>query len=363
MELVLLLALMYAGARAWEHAATAVRHQRTEEDAAKAAKRDDRTVPANDKTAAKKKPPQAEPDPPEVRTPAVEVSPAAAGVGARTAGRIATVRVSVTRGPEAFREGFKLAWPTAKEMARQRMAAAAREAEWERWSKDLAAKEAAKAPAVEPNAKPVPPKPAGPPPVPPTPTPPASDALRRPEPETPRLRLVKDNAAKPAPPAAAPDDLDIPDFLKPPMPVPLPAPATGRDSKENPLIARIGDVRTHEQLIAALKIVREDALHSQEEAVGIEKRSADSANALDHIEEEMAAIGLDGQSLAEINHLREVVSAQAEAGAAYHTAAEEAGTAAEMTARNVENRHGAVAEAAAASSVPMVKDTAYYQGD
>lgn len=301
MELLLLLAIAYAGARGIE-AITDTTDKRHKNGHA------DKTVAkvAEAKTSLKK------PKPTEPGGTFAAAAPRTASLGGKAAKPIA---VGVETGAVLWRsllEGYAKALPEARKEHRERM------------TQRAAKRKADKA------EKAAPPKPNYPPTI-PAPTPPA-DAVT-PQTDTspttpPKVRHLR--AITPQRGATMPATTSIP------------------------------EIRTLDGLMNALALISAMCLMRSEEAQVIAADDTSLSNRLDALEAELAELEVDDATVAEIGNLRESIHAQAAAAGQYGAAAHDAGELAKATADAAYKAHGGIAEAVQSSPIERAAQAGYY---
>lgn len=334
MEILLLIAIAYAGARGLEKLAGV--------DARRASPEAEQVV----KDAAGRKSKAPGPlDPGGTFAPA-KAAPRTAALGGRAAGPIA---VGVETGATmwaALREGYATAWPEARKQARLRMLERA-----ERRRTERAAREAESAADKAVRA--------------------AEDVLgaawrdaaavlgARPE-------LV--DLTKPATTPTAEDETPVAEEVTPAAPaedagptatvIPFRPASQGDPMSPNALIP---EVRTLDGLMNALQLVNAMCAMRAEEAEVIAADDKTLSNRLDEIEAELADLDVDPGTRAEVLALRESIHAQSRAAAEYGGAAKDAADLAQATAQAAHKSHGGIAEAVQSSPIAQAANRGYYE--
>lgn len=257
-------------------------------------------------------------------------APRTASAGTKTAAGIATgVQVGSTFW-KSYLDGYREAWPTAREEAQKRQVERALRKQAEREAR-AAEKKATEAPTTAEPEVVVPPD--APAPVVETPGPPAAPPAEIPEPGAvpakPALVLIKDSTPSPAP-APTGDAVTIP------------------------------EVRTLDGLIHALGIVKGTSLMRAEEAAAIAADDAQLAAQLDVIEAQLAELEVDAGTLAEVGALRELITVQAVTAQQYGTAAQNAADLSSGAADAAYKHHGGINEAVQSSPIPAAAQAGYY---
>jgi len=415
-ELLVLIAIAYAGARGVE-SITNTGDRRLD---TKAAEKTVKTVadkgPKGSKSTVK-------PGPTDPGGTFSAAAPRSAKVGGKAAVPLAVLTETSTVMWKAVGEGYRERWPQIREERRQKMA--------ERAAKRKAEKEAAQAEkeAVEEKRKaeeaaaaagpppPFPPPPADPPdPAPPVvvtkpvdpvdlvepapvgdwgdwadwdnwggdkkyePVSPVSD----PDPVTPAAATVPgprkpepvmswpgdDTAKVPTPPHPDPAPT-APEPVPDPAPAPVP-PAGPRHLTVVPDTAQNGDsmsaphaiipeIRTLDGLMNAFTLIRAMCEMRAEEALAIAADDLTLSNRLDQIEAEMADMEVDDKTRREVDLLRESIRTQSQAAAQYGGRAKDSGDFATAAAQAAYKSHGGIAEAVQSSPIELAAQAGYYE--
>lgn len=354
-ELLVLAAIAYAGARGVESAA-GLNNPRHDTRAARETVADIAASGSSATTAA------TAPGPTDPGGTFSAAAPRSAKLGGTAAVPFAVLAETSSTMWKAVGEGYRERWSEIRAERRKQMEAKAAKRKAEKEA--AAAEKAARAAADE----------AGPPPpFPPRPTaPPASPA-------TPPA------APAPAPAAAAPAAAATPPghgFNGPDtvwgwpgdgtahIPV-QPTPDPPRHLTAVPDLVLTGDlmsspstlipeIRTLDGLMNALALVRAMCEMRAEEALAIAADDLALSDQLDQIESEMADLEVDNNTRAEVDALRESIRAQSQAAAQYGGAAEDAADLAVATAEAAHKNHGGIAEAVQSSPIEVAALAGYY---
>ncbi|MFV8133246.1 hypothetical protein [Streptomyces syringium] len=377
MELLLLLAIAYAGARGVE-TITGDAKQRYGSLAHTAAAR---------KVARSKG--RRAPLPP-------GTSPRSEALGTKLATGTAHLVAGGASAWSALRDSYLSAWPDARDKAdkalveRAKRRHARKEDRRQRKEQRRAAREAARGgggpaipplpptpPLVPPPMPPRPPDPPQPPPTPPSPSPapapPDGGGGGAPAPAGtgPAVVLIKTDHSTHTVHGGRPPLIVLPGGAE------APSSATSRTASTTtpggsvprdiigdsmatlaPFSTEVTNVR---DLIGALALIHLAAETNREEAQAIRARSARMIAWLDQINGQIAARNVDSKTRAEIKQLAETFVLQGAAGTAYAAAAEASAAMATITAKNVYVRHGKIAEAAEASPIDTPADGVFYK--
>lgn len=347
-ELLVLVAIAYAGARGVESILPASdRHPdvpAAKETVAKAAA----SGPANATKAA---------GPTDPGGTFSAAAPRSANLGSKAAIPLAVLAETSSTMWKAIGEGYRERWPEIRAERRKQMAARAAKRKADKAAADTVKKAQAAADK------------AGPPPLfPPKPTtPPIIPAVPPPSP-------VLSPPAAPTPPGHGfngphtvlgwPGDGTA---LIPTQPAPdpgrhltaVPDPAQNGDLMSSPSTV-IPEIRTLDGLLNALTLVRAMCEMRAEEALAIAADDLTLSNRLDQIEAEMADLEVDDATRAEVDGLRDSIHAQSQAAAQYGGAAKDAADLALATAAAAHKNHGGIAEAVQSSPIEVAAQAGYY---
>lgn len=336
LELLVLIAIAYAGARGVEAVTGINDHRHDTKEARDAVAKVAATSPKGDA-------PAKAPGPTDPGGTFSAVAPRSASLGGTAAIPLAVLTETSSTMWKAIGEGYRERWPEIRAERRKQMA--------ERAAKRKAEKETAeaKAKANAAAAK------AGPPP--PFPPKPAQEPTPAPHP-----------SAKPIAPASVPAQAQgggpaaVPAQFAPTTPrhlTAVPDPAQNGDLMSSPSKV-IPEIRTLDGLMNALTLVRAMCEMRAEEALAIAADDLTLSNRLDQIESEMADFEVDDRTRAEVDGLRESIHAQSQAAAQYGGAAKDAADLALATAQAAHKNHGGIAEAVQSSPIEVAAQAGYY---
>lgn len=347
-ELLVLIAIAYAGARGVE-SVTGIDNHRYDSPAAQEA-----VAEAAGDSPAK----GADPKPPSPTDPGGTFSAAAprsAQLGGKAAVPLAVLAETSSTMWKAVGEGYRERWPEIRAERRKQMAERAAKRAADKAAAQ-AAKKAAEALAAAGPPPLFPPKPGQPPTVPAPPL--------QPTPAT----TVKIPASVPAPTGPAPDltVLGWPGDGTALIPTQTPlirhltaVPDTTGDLMSAPSKI-IPEVRTLDGLLNALTVTRAMCEMRAEEALAIAADDLTLSSRLDEIEAEMAELEVDASTRAEIDALRESIHAQSQAAGQYGHAAKDAADLALAAAQAAHKNHGGIAEAVQSSPIDVAAQAGYY---
>ncbi|MEU9061714.1 hypothetical protein AB0D13_23345 [Streptomyces sp. NPDC048430] len=364
-ELLVLIAIAYAGARGVE-SITNTGDRRLD---TKAAEKTVKTVAAGSPKGSGKG--TAKPGPTDPGGTFSAAAPRSATIGGKAAVPLAVLTETSTVMWKAVGEGYRERWPQIREERRQKMAgrAAKRKAEKEAAAAEKeAAEEKRKAGEAAAAAGPPPPFPP-PPAAPPDPVPAAATVPdpRKPEPV---MGWPGDGTAKvPTPPHPHTTTAPEPE----PVPAPAPEPPAGPrhltavpDTAQNgdPMSAPhaiIPEIRTLDGLMNAFTLIRAMCEMRAEEALAIAADDLTLSNRLDQIEAEMADMEVDDTTRREVDLLRESIRTQSQAAAQYGGHAKDSGDFATAAAQAAYKSHGGIAEAVQSSPIESAAQAGYYE--
>lgn len=169
-------------------------------------------------------------------------------------------------------------------------------------------------------------------------------------------------AAETAAAAKTPDRPDQPDHQtsggRPRLRV-VPAAQEG-DSMSSPT-SIIPEIRTLDGLMNALTITKAMCEMRSEEALAIAADDLELASRLDQLEAELGELDVDDGTIGEIAELRESIHAQSQAAAQYGGIAKDAGDFAVAAAQAAHKSHGGIAEAVQSSPIEKAAQGGYYE--
>ncbi|MGW2050785.1 hypothetical protein ACWCPF_37275 [Streptomyces sp. NPDC001858] len=122
----------------------------------------------------------------------------------------------------------------------------------------------------------------------------------------------------------------------------------------------IPEIRTLDGLMNALTLTKAMCEMRSEEALAIAADDKALSDRLDQIEAEMAALEVDDKTRAEVDTLRESIHTQSRAAATYGAAAKDAGDFAVAAAAAAYKSHGGIAEAVQSSPIEQAAQAGYY---
>lgn len=376
LELILLIAIAYAGARGLEKITSVDRRYDTEEA---------RTTVAKIASSGPKehRPARKPPGPTEPGGTFSAIAPRSAALGAKAAYPVAVLAETSATMWKAIGEGYRERWPEAREERRRKMTERARERQ--RRKEEAAAKrEQAEAQRKAQQAR----DQAGPPPpYPPRPTePPKPVELTKPDDADGAGTTTKAAGPQPADTESGDSKATAQTTGRQPTPqqakpllkarpagrrryltvVPDPDPTpndTDEHAEEDPMSPTtvIPEIRTLDGLINALTLTRAMCEMRAEEALAVAADDKALSDRLDQLEAELAELEVDDGTRAEINELRDLIHAQSEAAIQYGAAAKDAADFATATAQAAYKAHGGIAEAVQSSPIEVAAQAGYYQ--
>ncbi|MEV6383101.1 hypothetical protein AB0M31_27275 [Streptomyces sp. NPDC051773] len=122
----------------------------------------------------------------------------------------------------------------------------------------------------------------------------------------------------------------------------------------------IPEIRTLDGLMNALTLTKAMCEMRSEEALAIAADDKSLSDRLDQIEAEMADLEVDAKTRAEVDALRESIHTQSQAAAQYGAAAKDAGDFATAAAAAAYKSHGGIAEAVQSSPIEQAAQAGYY---
>lgn len=272
---------------------------------------------------------------------AKEAAPRTATFGTKTAAAIAAGVQTGATFRKSYLEGYRDAWPTAREDAQKRQVERAKRRQAEREAR-LAERRAQTAEQQAADAKNAPPAV-------------IVVAPNEPKTETEAPIVTPPAEIQPAPAAAAPAKPALV-LLKDPNPNPQPADAPAPTGD----IVTIPEVRTLDGLIHALDIIKAVSLMRAEEANAIAADDAQLAAQLDALAADLAGQKVDAGTLGEVYALRELVASQASTARQYEAAAQNAADMSAGAADSAHKAHGGINEAIQSSPIPAAAEAGYY---
>ncbi|MCX4543796.1 hypothetical protein [Streptomyces sp. NBC_01565] len=272
-----------------------------------------------------------------------KAAPRSARIGGTAAVPLAVITETGATMWRAIGEGYRERWPEIRAERRRQMV----ERATKRQTEKAAAGAKRKADAAAAKAGP-------PPPFPPKPAePPAADPLAKPS-------TVPEFVSGPSGASGGP--AKVPTQHTPSTPrhlTAVPEPVQNGDLMSSPSTI-IPEIRTLDGLMNALTLVRAMCEMRAEEALAIAADDLALSNQLDQIEAEMAELEVDASTRADVDGLRESIHAQSQAAAQYGGAAKDAADLALATAQAAHKNHGGIAEAVQSSPIEVAAQAGYY---
>ncbi|MBO8189218.1 hypothetical protein [Streptomyces spirodelae] len=139
----------------------------------------------------------------------------------------------------------------------------------------------------------------------------------------------------------------------------VPSPAQNGDPMSSPSTV-IPEIRTLDGLMNALTLTQAMCAMRAEEAEAIAADDLSLSNRLDQIESESGDLEVDDGTRGEIDALRESIHAQSQSAAQYGTVAKDAGDFAVAVAAAAYKSHGGIAEAVQSSPIDSAAQAGYY---
>lgn len=357
MELLLLIAIGYAGARGVESLLSTADRRLKAPDAGSTVQKI-----ADDKSKGAKKQSPGPTDPGGTFSAA---APRSAALGGRAAVPLAVLTETGSTMWKAVLEGYREQWPQIRAERRRRMAEraadrkAAAEAERAAAGEAVKSRRAAEAEAAKERdaaAPPVPPMPDHPPVVP----------GQKPE------ALVYDWSADDWGDKVQPTADDPTVILEKPRPQPAPETADAPVRRHLTVVPAqpiggpmspstvIPEIRTLDGLLNALALTRAMCAMRAEEAAAVAADDQALSNRLDQVETELASLDVDGATRAEIDGLRDAIHAQSQTAAVYGAAAKDSADFAAASAAAAHKAHGGIAEAVQSAPIDVAAQAGYY---
>ncbi|WP_314223605.1 hypothetical protein [Streptomyces zaehneri] len=124
-------------------------------------------------------------------------------------------------------------------------------------------------------------------------------------------------------------------------------------------ITKIGDVVNHRALLNALNTIRAEVESRQEDVNNLAAWSAEMAERMNGIAEELKALKVDTYTVGNVNMLGDLINGQKTAADAYKNATDISVNQAETAARTAHRNHGRIQDAVDDADVPMAQNTFY----
>lgn len=359
-ELLVLMAIAYAGARGVEKAAGISDRRNDTTKATKTVKDVAASGGKDSGPAAKSKPGPTEPG-----GTFSKAAPRSAKIGGKAAVPLAIVTETGSTWWKATVEGYRQRWPEIREEHRRKMAERVQERARKKDETQAqkkaeqataeAQRKADKAAAAAGPPPPYPPKPTKPPTV-----GPATDIA---DVDADTDGPVADNTDGDGAGGAGGDvdtktDPDSAAGGRRHLAV-VPDPELNGDLMSSPSSV-IPEIRTLDGLLNALTLVRAMCEMRAEEAAAVAADDLALSNRLDEIEAEMEELEVDAGTRAEIDALRESIRTQTESATQYGAAAKDSGDFATAAAQAARKAHGGIAEAVQSSPIEQAAQAGYY---
>ncbi|MCX4598330.1 hypothetical protein OG819_55325 [Streptomyces sp. NBC_01549] len=124
-------------------------------------------------------------------------------------------------------------------------------------------------------------------------------------------------------------------------------------------ITKIPDVVNHRALLNALNTIRAEVESRQEDVDNLANWSAEMAERMRGIGEELKALKLDTYTIGNVNMLGDLIDGSKKAADVYKNATDKSVTQAETAARTAHRNHGRIQDAVDDADVPMAQNTFY----
>ena len=125
------------------------------------------------------------------------------------------------------------------------------------------------------------------------------------------------------------------------------------------MITTIPEAVNHQALLAALSAIRVEAESRQEDVQGLAAWSAETANRLKDMGEELKALNVDNVTIGNLHAVADSVAGQAAAAARYRDLTDQTVGQAEAAARTAHRNHGRIEEAVHDAPVEMANGSFY----
>ena len=125
------------------------------------------------------------------------------------------------------------------------------------------------------------------------------------------------------------------------------------------MITTIPEAVDHQALLAALSAIRVEAESRQEDVQGLAAWSAETANRLKDMGEELKALNVDNVTIGNLHAVADSVAGQAAAAARYRDLTDQTVGQAEAAARTAHRNHGRIEEAVHDAPVEMANGSFY----
>lgn len=155
------------------------------------------------------------------------------------------------------------------------------------------------------------------------------------------------------------DDIDAPEDFSGADEDVVPDPRPEQEGTRPMAITTIGDVVNHRALLNALNTIRAEVESRQEDVNNLAAWSAEMAERMNGIAEELKALKVDNYTVGNVNMLSDLITGQKTAADAYKNATDISVNQAETAARTAHRNHGRIQDAVDDADVPMAKNTFY----
>ncbi|GAB1331699.1 hypothetical protein [Streptomyces sennicomposti] len=155
------------------------------------------------------------------------------------------------------------------------------------------------------------------------------------------------------------DDIDAPEDFSGVTDDVAPEPSPEQEGTRPMAITKIGDVVNHRALLTALNTIRAEVESRQEDVDNLAAWSAEMAERMNGIAEELKALNVDNYTVGNVHMLSDLITGQKTAADAYKNATDISVNQAETAARTAHRNHGRIQDAVDDADVPMAKNTFY----
>ncbi|MFM9812809.1 hypothetical protein ACKI16_30380 [Streptomyces scabiei] len=155
------------------------------------------------------------------------------------------------------------------------------------------------------------------------------------------------------------DDIDAPEDFSSVIEDAVSDPSPTQEGTRPMAITKIGDVVNHRALLQALNTIRAEVESRQEDVDNLAAWSAEMAERMKGIAEELKGLKLDTYTIGNVNMLGDLINGSKTAADVYKNATDKSVTQAETAARTAHRNHGRIQDAVDDADVPMAKNTFY----
>jgi hypothetical protein len=155
------------------------------------------------------------------------------------------------------------------------------------------------------------------------------------------------------------DDIDAPEDFSDGTDDVAPEPSPEQEGTRPMAITKIGDVVNHRALLTALNTIRAEVESRQEDVDDLAAWSAEMAERMNGIAEELKALNVDNYTVGNVHMLSDLITGQKTAADAYKNATDISVNQAETAARTAHRNHGRIQDAVDDADVPMANNTFY----